>query len=123
MLICSWFKPAGGLLAEAMGFVNRRACNSMPSRTESGSLTRCLAVVPSGVHCDCVRETGEASPGDLLSNGGGGESVRDWLKTTLSAEDRRRVGNDIMTVEYGWPLGMPTCRHLEDGVHEVRTNL
>ena len=28
-----------------------------------------------------------------------------------------------MTVEYGWPVGMPTCRPLEDGVYEVRTNL
>jgi phage-related protein len=41
----------------------------------------------------------------------------------LSAEDRKRVGHDIMTVEYGWPLGMPTCRNPEGGVHEVRTNL
>ena len=49
--------------------------------------------------------------------------MRDWLKMTLSAEDRRRVGHDIMTVEYGWPIGMPTCRQLEEGVHEVRTNL
>jgi hypothetical protein len=49
--------------------------------------------------------------------------VRDWLKMTLSAEDRKRVGHDMMTVEYGWPLGMPTCRHLEGGVHEVRTNV
>jgi len=49
--------------------------------------------------------------------------VRDWLKMALSAEDRKRVGHDIMTVEYGWPLGMPTCRRQEDGVHEVRTNL
>jgi hypothetical protein len=53
----------------------------------------------------------------------GGEPVRDWLKMTLSAEDRKRVGHDIMTVEYGWPLWMPTCRHLESGVHEVRTDL
>ena len=49
--------------------------------------------------------------------------MRDWLKMTLSAEDRRRVGHDIMTVEYGWPIGMPTCRQLDEGVHEVRTNL
>lgn len=28
-----------------------------------------------------------------------------------------------MTVEYGWPVGMPTCGHLEDGLCEVRTNL
>jgi phage-related protein len=54
---------------------------------------------------------------------GGGEPVRDWLKLALLAEDRRRVGHDIMTVEYSWPLGMPTCRHLESRVHEVRTDL
>ena len=53
----------------------------------------------------------------------GGEPVRDWLKSDLSAEDRKRVGHDIMTVEFGWPLGMPTCRHLEDELWEVRTNL
>lgn len=28
-----------------------------------------------------------------------------------------------MTVEYGWPTGMPTCRPLGGGLHEVRTNL
>lgn len=28
-----------------------------------------------------------------------------------------------MTVEWGWPLGMPTCRPLGDGLHEVRTDL
>jgi hypothetical protein len=31
----------------------------------------------------------------------GGEPVRDWLKMTLSAEDRKHVGHDIMTVEFG----------------------
>ena len=53
----------------------------------------------------------------------GGEPVRDWLKTGLSADDRKRVGHDIMTVEYGWPVGMPVCGHLDDGVCEVRTRL
>jgi phage-related protein len=62
-------------------------------------------------------------PAIFFRTEGGGEPVRDWLKMTLSAEDRKRVGHDIMTVEYGWPLGMPTCRHLEGGIHEVRTNL
>lgn len=28
-----------------------------------------------------------------------------------------------MTIEYGWPLGMPVCRHLDNGVCEVRTRL
>ena len=66
---------------------------------------------------------GKRVPAIFFRTEGGGEPVRDWLKMTLSAEDRKRVGHDIMTVEYGWPLGMPTCRHLESGIHEVRTDL
>ena len=68
-------------------------------------------------------EPGKRVPAIFFRTEGGGEPVRDWLKMTLSAEDRKRVGHDIMTVEYGWPLGMPACRHLEGRVHEVRTNL
>ena len=49
--------------------------------------------------------------------------MRDWLKSFLSKEDRKRVGEDIKTVEFGWPIGMPVCRPLGDGVYEVRTNL
>jgi len=33
------------------------------------------------------------------------------------------VGEDIKTVEFGWPIGMPTCRSMGDGLHEVRTDL
>jgi len=36
----------------------------------------------------------------------GREPVREWLKE-LSPDDRRAVGADIKTVEYGWPVGMP----------------
>ncbi len=53
----------------------------------------------------------------------GGEPVREWLKGLPSREDRRLIGYDIETVEFGWPLGMPVCRPLEDGIYEVRTNL
>lgn len=28
-----------------------------------------------------------------------------------------------MTVEFGWPVGMPICRSMGDGLHEVRTSL
>jgi len=52
----------------------------------------------------------------------GGEPVREWLKA-MSREDRRLIGEDIMTVEFGWPIGMPTCRPMGDGLHEVRTSL
>ena len=52
----------------------------------------------------------------------GGEPAREWLKG-LSPEDRKRIGEDIKTVEFGWPIGMPVCRPLGDGVYEVRTRL
>lgn len=37
--------------------------------------------------------------------------------------DRKIVGKDIATVEFGWPVGMPTCRPLRDGVLEVRSTI
>ena len=49
--------------------------------------------------------------------------MRDWLKRLPSPEDRKRIGEDIKTVEFGWPVGMPVCRALGDGIYEVRTNL
>ena len=52
----------------------------------------------------------------------GSEPVRDWLKA-LSPEDRREIGQDIATAEYGWPIGMPVCRPLGQGLWEVRSNL
>ena len=48
--------------------------------------------------------------------------MRDWIKT-LSTSDRKRIGEDIKTVEFGWPVGMPVCKPLGDGVNEVRTSL
>lgn len=55
-------------------------------------------------------------------NANGKEPVRDWLKG-LSKEEMKAIGGDLMTVEHGWPLGMPTCRSIRDGIWEVRTNL
>jgi phage-related protein len=52
----------------------------------------------------------------------GREPVRQWLKA-LDAEDRKVIGADIATVEYGWPVGMPTCRPLAKGLWEARSNL
>ena len=48
--------------------------------------------------------------------------MREWLKS-LSREDRKQIGTDIMTVEFGWPIGMPVCRPLKSGLYEIRTNL
>ena len=52
----------------------------------------------------------------------GAEPVRDWL-LGLSDEDRRNVGYDIATAEFGWPIGMPTCRAMGQGLYEIRSNL
>jgi phage-related protein len=52
----------------------------------------------------------------------GNEPTRAWLRA-MDAEDRRRIGEDLKTVEFGWPVGMPTCRSMGDGLHEVRTKL
>jgi phage-related protein len=61
-------------------------------------------------------------PARFFRNALGNEPVRDWLKS-LSKEDKFLIGGDIKTVEYGWPIGMPTCRPMGDGLFEVRTNL
>jgi phage-related protein len=51
-----------------------------------------------------------------------GEPVREWLKS-LPADDRKRIGEDIKTVEFGWPVGMPVCRSVGSGIYEVRSDL
>ena len=53
---------------------------------------------------------------------GGAEVVRDWLRS-LDDADRQAVGLDLMRVQYRWPVGMPLCRALGDGLWEVRTSL
>ena len=54
--------------------------------------------------------------------GDGAEPVRTWLKSMAKA-DRFKIGVDIKTVEFAWPVGMPHCRPLGNGLHEVRTSL
>jgi hypothetical protein len=45
----------------------------------------------------------------------GGEPVREWLNGLPDDTDRKRIGEDIRTVEFGWPLGMPLCRPMVAG--------
>jgi phage-related protein len=53
---------------------------------------------------------------------GGTEPVRNWL-SSLGRADRKTIGDDIRVVEFGWPIGMPVCRPLGQGLCEVRTTL
>ncbi len=52
----------------------------------------------------------------------GAEPVRDWLRE-LSPADKKTIGEDIKTVQFGWPLGMPLVDHLGGDIWEVRTRL
>lgn len=52
----------------------------------------------------------------------GSEPVRGWLKS-LSPHDRKIIGEDIKTVQWGWPLGMPLVRFMGSGLYEVRIHL
>lgn len=61
-------------------------------------------------------------PAIFFRTAGGGEPVREWLRA-MAADDRRRIGEDLKTVEFGWPIGMPMCRAMGDGIYEVRTRL
>lgn len=52
----------------------------------------------------------------------GGQPIKDWL-LSLPADDRRIVGIDIAKVEFGWPVGMPVCAPLGNGLWEVRSTI
>ena len=73
------------------------------------------------VQC-CITPLLKKIPAAFYRTAAGTEPVRDWLKS-LSREDRREIGQDIVTGEYGWPAGMPLCRSLGHGLWEVRSNL
>ena len=61
-------------------------------------------------------------PAAFYESAGGTEPVREWLKG-LNEKDRRAIGQDIATAEFGWPLGMPLCRSLGKRLFEIRSNI
>lgn len=52
----------------------------------------------------------------------GHEPVREWLKDLPEAE-RHAIGNDLLRAQWRWPVGMPLCRPLGNGLWEIRTDL
>ena len=53
---------------------------------------------------------------------GGQEPVREWIQS-LYDEEKKRIGKRLLAVQYGWPVGMPLVRKLEDDLWEVRVTL
>jgi phage-related protein len=58
----------------------------------------------------------------LYRTRGGSEIAREWLRA-LDEKDRNAIGLDLMRAQFRWPVGMPLCRALGDGLWEVRTSL
>lgn len=52
----------------------------------------------------------------------GNSPVLEWLRS-LPSDGRTEIGQDLMRVQYRWPIGMPLCGHLGDGLWEVRSTL
>ncbi len=52
----------------------------------------------------------------------GSEPVREWLKG-MNNPDRHAVGLDLMRAQWRWPVGMPLCRPMGEGLWEVRSSL
>ena len=50
----------------------------------------------------------------------GKEPVREWLKS-LPKVEKKIIGEDLKTVEFGWPLGMPLVKNLGNKLWEVRS--
>jgi phage-related protein len=58
----------------------------------------------------------------FYASAAGREPVREWL-LELAREDRRTIGEDLKTAQYGWPLGMPLIRKLGPDLWEVRSDI
>ena len=52
----------------------------------------------------------------------GNEPVRRWLKS-LPRTHKKSIGEDIKTVQFGWPLGMPLIEKIGPYLWEVRTKV
>ena len=72
--------------------------------------------------CGTERSPMKRVPAVFFRTAAGHEPVREWLKA-MERDDRRRIGEALKVVEFGWPVGMPVCRSLGGGLHEVRADL
>jgi phage-related protein len=52
----------------------------------------------------------------------GREPVREWLKG-FDETERQSIGKDLLRAQWRWPIGMPLCRAMGNGLWEIRTDL
>lgn len=58
----------------------------------------------------------------FYANDRGKMPVKQWL-LSFSKKDKKIIGEDIKTVEFSWPIGMPTVRPMGNKLYEVRSTL
>jgi phage-related protein len=58
----------------------------------------------------------------FFSTDSGNQPVLEWLRA-LTKDEKTAVGTDLRTVQLGFPIGMPVCRPLGDGLYETRSSL
>src|SRR5215213_4945109 len=52
----------------------------------------------------------------------GNKVILEFIRN-LPAEDRKVVGEDLKTLQMRFPMGLPLCRPLGDGLYEIRSSL
>lgn len=58
----------------------------------------------------------------FYETGAGNEIILNFIRG-FDANDKRKICEDLMTVQIGYPLGLPLCRPLGNGLSEVRISL
>lgn len=58
----------------------------------------------------------------FFQNDKGKMPVREWI-LGFPPDDKKIIGEDIKTAEFGWPVGMPVVKPIGDKLYEVRSSL
>ena len=58
----------------------------------------------------------------FYKSGAGNEPVREWL-LSLQQDEKKTIGEDIKTVQFGWPIGIPVARKVTKDLWEIRSSL
>ncbi len=69
-----------------------------------------------------MNESG-ASPRSCLLPDGSWQRTRAGMAEGAAKGIAQTIGEDILTVQYAWPVGKPLVDNLGDGVWEIRSSL
>jgi len=66
--------------------------------------------------------SGRPLPVVFFRTAAGREPAREWLRG-LPPDERRIIGEDLKTLQFRWPLGMPLVKSLGGGLRELSSQL